>query len=63
VAHEEGIRLGKDVEARRTRVKELMVLRLGDLDRDVKVELTQEPIPLGLVHVGDFGRGGSKVLP
>lgn len=47
------MRLGRDVKARKVRVKELMGLRLEDLDREVRVELIQEVVPLGLMHVAE----------
>jgi len=47
------LRVGKDVKARRSRVKELMDLRLSALDMDMRLQLIQELIPLGLVHVAE----------
>jgi len=48
------LRIGKDVKARRARVKELMTLKLGELEMDLKLQLIQELIPLGLMHVGEL---------
>jgi putative transposase len=48
------LRVGKDVKARRARVKELMDLNLSTLERDLKLQLIQELIPLGLIHVGEL---------
>jgi len=56
------IRVGKDVKARKARVKELMGLRLEDLDREVRVGLIQELIPLGLMHVAEVLEEEVKVL-
>jgi len=39
------LRVGKDVKARRSRVKELMDLRLSALEMDVELQLIQELIP------------------
>jgi transposase-like protein len=47
------LRVGKDVKARRSRVKELMDLRLSALEMDMKLQLIQELIPLGLMHVAE----------
>jgi hypothetical protein len=47
------LRVGKDVKARRARVKELMDLNLSTLERDLKLQVIQELIPLGLIHVGE----------
>jgi hypothetical protein len=48
------LRVGKDVKARRARVKELMKLKIDTLETDVKLQLIQELIPLGLLHVGEL---------
>jgi len=48
------LRVGKDVKARRIRVRELMNLKLSDLEMDIKLQLIQELIPLGLMHVGEL---------
>ena len=47
------LRVGRDVKARRARVKDLMSLDLSELEMDVKLQLIQELIPLGLMHVGE----------
>ena len=47
------LRVGKDVKARRARVKELMKLKIGKLEMDVRLQLIQELIPLGLMHVAE----------
>ena len=48
------LRVGKDVKARRSRVRELMNLKLSALEMDIKLQLIQELIPLGLMHVGEI---------
>ena len=48
------LRVGKDVKARRARIKELMTLKIGELEMDLKLQLIQELIPLGLIHVGEL---------
>jgi hypothetical protein len=47
------LRVGKDVKAKRSRVKELMDLRLSALEMDMKLQLIQELIPLGLMHIAE----------
>ncbi len=56
------LRVGKDVKGRRARVKELMGLNLGDLEVDIKLQLIQELIPLGLMHVGEVLKEEVRVL-
>jgi len=46
------LRVGNDVKARRSRVKELMKLKIGELEMDLKLQLIQELIPL---EKGDVG--------
>ena len=48
------LRVGKDVKARRSRVRKLMNLKLSSLKLDIKLQLIQELIPLGLTHVGEI---------
>jgi len=48
------LRVGKDVKARRAQVKELMKLKIGELETDLKLQLIQELIPLGLLHVREL---------
>ena len=48
------LRVGKDVKARRIRVRELMGLQMNELEMDVKLQLIQELIPLGLMHIGEL---------
>jgi len=48
------LRVGKDVKARRSRVKELMNLNIHKLEMDIKLQLIQELIPLGLIHIGEL---------
>lgn len=50
------LRVGKDVKTRKARVKELMDIDLGGLEMDVRVQLIQALIPLGLMHVGEVLR-------
>jgi transposase-like protein len=50
------LRVGRDVKARKAGVKELMDMDLGGLEMDVRVQLIQELIPLGLMHVGEVLR-------
>lgn len=47
------LQVGKDVKARRAKVKKLMGLSFASLGMDVRLELIQELIPLGLMHVGE----------
>ncbi len=57
------LRVGKDVKARRSRVKELMDLILSALEMDMKLQLIQELIALGLMHVAEvLTEEGRKVL-
>ena len=39
------LRVGKDVKARRIKVRELMNLKLSDLEMDIKLQLIQVLIP------------------
>jgi putative transposase len=48
------LRGGKDVKARRARLKELMKLNIDTLETDLTLQLIQELIPLGLLHVGEL---------
>ncbi len=48
------LRVGKDVKAKRSRVRELMNLKLSSLELDIKLQLIQELIPLGLMHIGEI---------
>jgi len=45
------LRIGKDVKARRVRVKELLSMPVDVMEIDAKVALIQELIPPGLLHV------------
>ncbi len=45
------LEVGKDVKTRRARVKELLGKPFNLLEVDVKLQLIQELIPLGLMHV------------
>lgn len=45
------LRIGKDVKARRVRVKELLSISVDAMEIDAKVALIQELIPLGLLYV------------
>jgi len=45
------LREGKDIKERRATVKDLMGLNLRDLEMGIKLQLIQELIPLGLIHV------------
>lgn len=56
------LRVGKDVKARRSRVKELMDLRLSALEMDMRLQLIQELIPLGLMHIGEILKEEVMVL-
>lgn len=42
------LRVGKDVKAGRSKVKELMALSFSELDSDVRLQLIQ-----GLMHIGE----------
>lgn len=46
--------VGKDVKARRSRIKELIGLPFRELKADIKLQLIQELIPLGLMHIGEL---------
>ena len=50
----EVLRVGRDVKARKSRVKELMNLKLSALELDIKLQLIQELIPLGLMHIAEL---------
>ena len=52
----------KDVKARRAKVKELMSLNLSEIEMDIKLQLIQELIPLGLMQVGEELKEEVKVL-
>ncbi len=56
------LRVGRDVKARRSRVKELMDLKLSALELDIKLQLIQELIPLGLMHIGEILKQELKAL-
>ena len=56
------IRVGKDVKASRSRVRELMGLNLSTVEQDVKLQLIQELIPLGLMHIGEMLSAEVKAL-
>lgn len=56
------LQVGKDVKVRRARVKELMSLNLSELEMDIKLQLIQELIPLGLMHVGEVLKEEVKAL-
>jgi putative transposase len=56
------LRVGRDVKARRARVKELMRLKIDELEMDVKLQLIQELIPLGLMHIAEVLREEVKAL-
>lgn len=56
------LEVGKDVKRRRARIKELMSLDLSDFEMDIKLELIQDLIPLGLMHVGDILKEEVEVL-
>jgi transposase-like protein len=45
------LRIGKDVKAKRAKVRELMGLRMDELSVDARVELIKALIPLGLMQV------------
>jgi hypothetical protein len=45
------LRIGKGVKVRRARVNEICELPLETMDVDVKAELIQMLIPIGLLHV------------
>ena len=45
------LRIGRGVKVRRARVKEICDLPLKTMDIDVKTELIQALIPLGLWHL------------
>ncbi|MFQ6619000.1 MAG: hypothetical protein ACE5QV_09970, partial [Fidelibacterota bacterium] len=43
--------IGRKVKSKRKRVKEILGEGFEDQEREVKVQLIQELIPLGLMHV------------
>jgi hypothetical protein len=45
------LRIGKGVKVRRARVKGICELSLNALDVDMKIELVQALIPIGLWHI------------
>jgi len=45
--------IGRDVKARKARIKDVQSLPFDELEMDVKLELIQELIPLCLMHVED----------
>lgn len=47
------LQIGRDVKARRKKVEEILEVSLDDLEIDTRLELIQELIPLGLLHVKD----------
>ena len=56
------LRVGRDVKARRSRVKESMDLKLSALEMDTKLQLVQELIPLGFIHIGEILKEEVKAL-
>ena len=56
------LRVGRDVKTRRSRVKELMDLNVDELEMEVRLQLIQELIPLGLMHVGEVLRDEVRSL-
>jgi transposase-like protein len=56
------LQVKKDVKARRARVKELMGLNLHEVEKEIKLQLIQELIPLGLMHVRDILQDEVRVL-
>lgn len=48
------LKVGKKVNAKREMVKELMEKGFGDNDREVKIELIKELIPIGLMYVEEL---------
>lgn len=56
------LQVGKDVKTRRARVKELLGKPFNRLEVDVKLQLIQELIPLGLMHVEEVLQEEAKRL-
>ena len=58
------LRIGRGVKVRRARVKEICDLAVKTMDVDVKTELIQALIPLGLWHVKEvlYLGDGSYIL-
>ncbi|MDD5434989.1 MAG: transposase [Nitrospira sp.] len=48
------LQIGNEVKLKREQIKELMNLSLSDVEQDVKLQLIQDLIPLGLMHVGEL---------
>ena len=47
------LRISRDVKANRARIKDLQRLPFNELEMEVKLELIQELIPMGLMHVDE----------
>jgi len=56
------LRIGRDVKAKRARIKDLQKLPFNELEMDVKLELIQELIPVGLIYVGEILREEVRAL-
>lgn len=48
------IQIGNEVKLKKEQIKELMNLSLSDVEQEMKLQLIQELIPLGLMHVGEL---------
>jgi transposase-like protein len=56
------LRIGEDVKAKRARIKDLQKLPFNELERDMKLELIQELIPVGLMYVEEVLREEVRAL-
>lgn len=47
------LQMGKEVKLKREQIKEYMNLSVSDVEQEMRLQLIQELIPLGLMHVGE----------
>lgn len=47
------LQIGNEVKLKKEQIKELMNLSLSDVEQEMRLQLIQELIPLGLMHVGE----------
>jgi hypothetical protein len=56
------LRIGGDVKVKKARIKDLQRLPFNELEMDIKLELIQELIPLGLMHVEEVLKEEARAL-
>jgi hypothetical protein len=56
------LRIGRNVKTKRARIKDLQRLPFNELEMDVKLELIQELIPVGLMYVEEILREEVRAL-